>query len=167
MIGSPSGVSAEALTRGLDGPPVERQLAGDIARHGLIVAPVLIGIAAAIWGLDGALSCAYAIGLVLANFALSAVLLSWAARVSLATLGAAAMFGWLIRLALVTVAVVVVWHQSWVSMVPLALTLGFLHLGLLFWETRYVSATLAYPGLKPRAGHKTGKTTTKTTTKGV
>ena len=27
------------------------------------------------------------------------------------------------------------------------------HLGLLFWETRYVSATLAYPGLKPRGAH--------------
>ena len=23
------------------------------------------------------------------------------------------------------------------------------HLGLLFWETRYVSASLAFPGLKP------------------
>jgi hypothetical protein len=35
-------------------------------------------------------------------------------------------------------------------MVPLALTILVTHLGLLAWETRYVSATLAYPGLKPR-----------------
>jgi len=34
--------------------------------------------------------------------------------------------------------------------VPLALTIGVTHLGLLIWETRYVSASLAYPGLKPR-----------------
>jgi hypothetical protein len=140
-----------ALARGVDGPPVERELAGDLVRHGLLVSPVLIGICGAIWGLHGALSGAFAIALVLANFTLSALLLSWAARVSLAALGAAALFGWLIRLAIITVAVVLVWHQAWVSMVPLALTLGFTHLGLLIWETRYVSASLAYPGLKPRA----------------
>ena len=28
-------------------------------------------------------------------------------------------------------------------------TLVVAHLGLLFWETRYVSASLAFPGLKP------------------
>ena len=26
------------------------------------------------------------------------------------------------------------------------------HVGLLMWETRYVSISLAYPGLKPRKG---------------
>ena len=31
------------------------------------------------------------------------------------------------------------------------------HLGLLFWETRYVSVTLAYPGLKPRPQAQAGK----------
>jgi len=29
------------------------------------------------------------------------------------------------------------------------LTLIVTHLGLLFWELRYVSGSLAYPGLKP------------------
>ncbi len=42
-------------------------------------------------------------------------------------------------------------HQPWVSWIPLAFTLVITHLGLLIWETRYVSASLAYPGLKPRA----------------
>ena len=37
----------------------------------------------------------------------------------------------------------------WVEMVPLAITLLVTHLGLLLWETRYVSLSLAYPGLKP------------------
>jgi len=31
----------------------------------------------------------------------------------------------------------------------LAVTILATHLGLLFWELRYVSASLAYPGLKP------------------
>jgi hypothetical protein len=143
-------VLGDAMGRGVEGPAVERQIAADLARHGLLVSPLLIGVATAIWGLHGGLSAAYAVGLVLANFFLSACLLSWSARISLAALGAAAMFGWLVRLAIITVAVLVVHDQSWVSMVPLALTLGFTHLGLLVWETRYVSASLAFPGLKPR-----------------
>jgi hypothetical protein len=53
----------------------------------------------------------------------------------------------------VTIAVLAVIHQSWVAVVPLAFTIMITHLGLLFWETRYVSATLAYPGLKPRGAH--------------
>ena len=150
VTGGRAGVIGDALVRPSEGPAVEKQLAGDLVRHGLMVSPVLIGVCAAIWGLHGAISCAYAIALVLANFTVSALLLSWAARISLAMLGAAALFGWLLRLAIITVAVVLVWHQSWVSMVPLALTLGFTHLGLLVWETRYVSASLAFPGLKPR-----------------
>ena len=39
-------------------------------------------------------------------------------------------------------------NQTWFEIMPFALVLIFLHLGLLIWETRYVSATLKYPGLK-------------------
>jgi hypothetical protein len=49
-----------------------------------------------------------------------------------------------------TVAVLAITGQSWFSPIPLCATLVLTHLGLLIWETRYVSATLAYPGLKPR-----------------
>jgi hypothetical protein len=41
---------------------------------------------------------------------------------------------------------------SWVSKVPLGITIVLTHLGLLAWETRHVSISLAYPGLKPRRG---------------
>ena len=37
---------------------------------------------------------------------------------------------------------------------PLGLTLIVTHLGLLIWETRHVSASLAYPGLKPTAARR-------------
>ena len=47
-------------------------------------------------------------------------------------------------------AVLAITGQSWFSPIPLCATLVVCHLGLLIWETRYVSATLAYPGLKPR-----------------
>jgi len=86
---------------------------------------------------------------VLANFALAAALLSWAGRRSVALLMGVALFGYIFRLALVTVAVLAVKDLAWVELVPLGLTIVVSHLGLLFWETSRVSASLAFPGLKP------------------
>ena len=149
-VNGPAVDQAAAARQVAAGPSVERQVAADIARRGLLVSPVLIAIGAAIWGVHGALSTAYGLALVLANFALAALLMSWAARISLTALAVAAMGGYVVRLALVSVAVLAVIHQPWVAPVPLALTIGFTHLGLLWWETRYVSASLAFPGLKPR-----------------
>ena len=138
------------FTTRFDGPPVEQQVAHDMIRRALLVAPALLLVAGLIWGVDGALSSGYALVVVLANFALSAAILSYTARISLVVMMAAVLAGYLVRLALVTIAVLAVIHQSWVVVVPLAITLMVTHLGLLFWETRYVSATLAYPALKPR-----------------
>jgi hypothetical protein len=61
----------------------------------------------------------------------------------------AVLFGYLLRLGLIFLAVYVVKDAGWVERVPLGFTIIVTHLGLLVWELRYVSATLAYPGLKP------------------
>jgi hypothetical protein len=45
---------------------------------------------------------------------------------------------------------VLVRDAGWVELVPLGLTLIVTHLGLLAWEARSVSASLAFPALKPR-----------------
>ena len=131
------------------GPAVEAQVAGDMAKRMLPVLPVLVLLAGLIWGPDGAASGAFAVVLVLANLALSAALLSWAARISLALLMAAALGGFLLRLSLLTAVVWAVKNQAWVDITALGFTLIVTHLGLLIWETRHVSASLAYPGLKP------------------
>lgn len=141
---SPAAVPASAL----DSPPVERQLAGDMIRRALPVAPVLLVVAALAWGLDGGLSAAYGLAIVLANFALAAALLSWAGKRSVTLLMGVALFGYLLRLALVAGAVLAVKDLAWVELVPLGLTIVITHLGLLFWETSRVSASLAFPGLK-------------------
>jgi hypothetical protein len=131
------------------GPAVEAELAVDMARRVLPVVPVIVLVAGLAWGVDGGLSAAFAVVLVLANLALSAALLGWAARRSLALLMGAALGGFVFRLLLLAGVVWAVKDQSWVEMVPLGLTLVVTHLGLLVWETRHVSASLAYPGLKP------------------
>jgi hypothetical protein len=133
-----------------DSPPVERQIARDMVRRALPVAPVIILAAAAGWGTAGALSAGYALGLVLLNFVLAAAILSWAARTSLSLLMMAALGGYLVRLGLITVAVLAISGQSWFAPVPLGATIIITHLGLLLWELRYVSASLAFPGLKPQ-----------------
>ena len=133
----------------VEGPPTERQVAFDMIRRGLPLAPALILIAGLIWGVDGALSAGFGIGIVLVNLALSAFIIGWAAKISLAFLMGATLFGYLGRLALITVAVLLVHNQAWVSIVALGMTIIITHLGLLIWETRYVSASLAFPGLKP------------------
>jgi ribonuclease Z len=61
------------------GDAVELQVSSDMAKRGLIVAPLLILAGYLIWGSDGAWSTAYAIALVLVNFLLSALLTGWAA----------------------------------------------------------------------------------------
>jgi hypothetical protein len=141
----------EAFVTQVEGPDPEPALVRDMLRRGLIVAPVLIIVFGLIWGLSGAISTAYGIAIVCVNFALAAALMSWSSRISVAAMGAAAMFGFLIRLGLIFMAVLLVKDASWVSLVPLCITLVVTHLGLLFWEMRYVSASLAFPGLKPTA----------------
>jgi hypothetical protein len=135
-----------------DAPPVERQLVGDMLRRGLPAVPVVILLAAAVWGRDGALSAAYGLAVVALNLVASAAMLGWAARVSPAAVMMTALGGFLLRMGLVLLALLAVRDQSWVAFVPLGITVLVSHLGLLFWETRYVSASLAFPGLKPRKG---------------
>jgi hypothetical protein len=62
---------------------------------------------------------------------------------------ATALGGFLARMMLVTLVVVAVRHQPWIDLPALAITILATHLGLLFWELRYVGATLAFPGVKP------------------
>ena len=127
----------------------EAAVAFDMARRALPVAPVLMVLSALGWGLDGALSSGFGIALVLANLVLSALSLAWAARVSAPVLMGTALGGFLVRMTLLVLAVAAVKDQGWVEVVPLGVTIVVTHLGLLMWESRYVSATLAYPALKP------------------
>jgi hypothetical protein len=133
----------------LDGDPVEVRVSADMARRGLIVAPVLIAICALIWGSDGAWSAAYAIGLVLVNFLLSALLISSTAKISLGLMMGATLFGYLIRLGLIMLAVLLVKDAGWISLPALGATIIVTHLGLLLWELKYVAISLAHSGLKP------------------
>jgi hypothetical protein len=130
----------------------ELEIAFDLLKRAAWALPVALLVSFLIWRLDGAISTAFAIAIVVTNFLLSAYMNSRAARVSPATLGAVAMFGFLFRLALVFVAFWLAKGASWMQVVPFGLTIVIAHIGLLFWEMNYISASLAFPGLKPSAG---------------
>ena len=141
--------TVHSMSGPVPGGSVELQVSADMVKRGLIAAPVLILACYLIWGSDGAWSGAYAIGLVLINFLLSALLIGWAAKISLVVLMAATMFGYLFRLGLIFVAVYLVKDTAWISLPAVGAAIIVTHLGLLVWELRYVSISLAYPGLKP------------------
>ena len=129
-------------------------MAGDLARRAIPAAPVLLIAAAIGWGWSGVASSAIGIGLVVVNFLAAALIITSTIRVSLNALMAGVMFGFILRLAMLTVAVVLLRKLDWIEDIPLLFTVLITHIGLLMWETRYVSMSLAYPGLKPRASSR-------------
>ncbi len=138
-----------AFATRIDGPAPEVEVSLDIVKRGLMAAPVLVALCGVIWGGDGALSSLYGIGLILVNFALSAALIAVTARISLGLMMGAVLFGYLIRLSLVFLAVLLVRDASWISLPALGATIIVTHLGLLAWELKYLAISLAHPGLKP------------------
>jgi membrane-bound ClpP family serine protease len=141
--------NANAMLSPAAGGGVELSVARDMAKRAVIVAPVLLLLGFMGWGFAGVSSVAFGLGLVVVNFVLSAWLLDTAAKISVAFVMGAALFGYLLRLGLITIAVLAVKDRPWIELIPLSLTIVVTHLGLLFWEMRHVSATLAFPGLKP------------------
>ncbi|MEQ9162632.1 MAG: F0F1 ATP synthase subunit A [Ilumatobacter fluminis] len=134
----------------VQGDPIEYMISLDIAKKGLVIAPVIVAICALIWGSEGAAGAAVGIGLVVANFLLSAALVSGAARISLGLMMGAVLFGYALRLGLIFLVIVLVRDEPWISLPALGATIIATHLGLLMWELRYVAINLAYPGLAPK-----------------
>lgn len=131
------------------GEAPEYELVGDLLRRALPVAPVVVAVAGLLAGIDGALSSAVGVALVAGNLALAAASLVWAGRISLGLLMGVALGGYAVRIGLLFLIVLLLQDLAWIHLPSLGLTLVVTHLGLLFWELRYVSASLAHPGLKP------------------
>jgi hypothetical protein len=127
----------------------ELDIARDIVRRAIPLGLVLIAVSALIWRADGAWTSAFAMAIIIVNLLAAAGLMAWGARISPTVLMATVFGGFVVRMAIVAVAIFVVKDQSWVELPLLAFTLLLAQLGLLALETRYVSGSLAFPGLKP------------------
>tara|TARA_B100000929_G_C15437483_1_gene396890 strand:- start:98 stop:568 length:471 start_codon:yes stop_codon:yes gene_type:complete len=127
----------------------EREIATDLFRRGLMVSPLLLALCLIFWGVNGLACGSIGLGLVLLNFLMGAWLIDWAVKISPQILMVAVLGGFVLRMGILTAVVLPIRNESWFEIIPFGGLLIFSHLGLLIWETRYVSATLAYPALKP------------------
>lgn len=139
-----------ALQIDTENPAPAMEIALDIVKRAAVFGPIALVACAAIWGINGAFSGAYALAIVVVNFLISAWLLQTAGRISAVAMGGAALFGYLVRLGLIFVAFLLAKDAGWMEILPFGLVLIVTHLGLLFWELKYVSGSLAAPGLKPK-----------------
>jgi hypothetical protein len=130
----------------------QAEIVADMARRGLLVSPALLLAGAIGWGVNGALSVGVALGVILVNFAASAAVVRKSLELPQSFIMMFVLGGFLLRMLFVLAVITVAGNFSWVERVPLGLGLLVTHLGLLIWETRYISNSLAYPGLKPRRG---------------
>lgn len=137
------------LSEGQVGPAPEAEIVGDLVRRALPITPLPIVVGALVAGVDGALSAGVGVVLVLVNFIAAAASLAWAARINLGVLMGVSLFGYLLRISAMFGAVFLLRELDWVHVGVLGCTIVVMHLGLLAWELKYVSASLAHPALKP------------------
>lgn len=133
-------------------PAVEREVAFDLVKRAALVAPVVLLASYLVSGVDGLAGAAIALVLVAANFVVGALSLSWAGRRGPNALAVVAVGGFLVRMAVVLGVIVLV--QDLVNVYWLLGVLVVTHTGLLIWETRHLSISLAAPGLKPARREK-------------
>jgi hypothetical protein len=135
---------------------IETRIAHDLARHALYVAPIAT-VAVGLWrGVPSGAAVALAFALVVANFIGAAWVLGWVARTSPDLLMGAAMMSFLIRLVLLSVIGFGIKELDIVDWQVFCITLVASYLGLLVWEMRSISLSLASPGLKPKPHEHSG-----------
>lgn len=127
----------------------EGQVAGDLVRRVLMVSPAVLLVAALVSGVNGVLSAAIGLVLVSLNFLVSAKLITYTARRSPGAVMGVVLGGYIVRLGVLFGIALALDTISWIDIGVLLLTVAVVHLALLTWESRHVSLTLGYPGLKP------------------
>jgi len=145
-------VTAPVIQTSAPVPDVQRTIVTDMARRAAIVAPFVVVAAAIGWGINGAASALYALAIVMINFALSGYVVARATTLSRNFIMMFVLGGFVGRMLFVLGAMTLAGRFDWVEKVPLGVTVIVAHLGLLIWESRHLSISLAYPALKPRKG---------------
>jgi len=129
--------------------PYEGEVARDLVRRLLIVAPLVLVVAGVWRGVDGVVSAAIGLALVAANFLVSARVISWTARRSPGAVMSVVLGSYLVRMAVLFGIALLLGELSFIDLPVLVITIAVVHLALLAWETRHVSLSLGAPGLKP------------------
>ncbi len=118
---------------------VEATIARHTAQRAVFLGPVILAVFWATRGVDGLVAAAIGLAIVVGNFLLAGLMLSVAARVSLSLYHAAALFGFFLRLGLITLGVLIISKLFEVDRLALGVTVVVAYLGLLTWEAIAVS----------------------------
>ena len=113
---------------------VEAVLAAHTARPAVFVAPPIVAVAGLLGGWGGAGAAVVGVAIVVLNFLLAGVILSQAARISLGLYHAAALFGFFIRLGLVTLTMLLVVQVVDLNRPAMGIAAVVSYLVLLSWE---------------------------------
>ena len=120
----------------------ERELVRRVLPFVPLVAAVAVGLGYAVGGADAAWSAAIGIAIVTANFLMFALSIAWAATISPTMIAIVALGGYLVRLIVFTVALVILTKLSWFSPVAFALTLVPATIALLVYEAKALSGRM-------------------------
>ena len=113
---------------------VEATIARHTAQRAVFLGPVILVVFWATRGVDGLIASAIGLVIVVGNFLVAGAMLSLAARVSLSFYHAAALFGFFLRLGLITLAVLIISRLVELDRLALGVTVVVAYLGLLTWE---------------------------------
>ncbi|HEX9642793.1 MAG TPA: hypothetical protein VGC11_02185 [Acidimicrobiia bacterium] len=119
--------------------PVEAILARHIVARAIVVGPLVVAVAWLFGGTRGAASAAGGVVVVVVNFVVSGALMSRAARASLRAYHAAALFGFLVRLVLISLTMLAVAALFDVDRGAMGIGAVVAYLVLLTWEALAVS----------------------------
>ncbi len=114
--------------------PVEAIIGRNIAKRAVVVAPLIVIVFAITGGWLGAASSAIGIAIVVVNFVLGGYILATAAGVSLGMYHAAALFGFFIRLGLITLTMVLIVSMVDIDRVAMGVSVVVSYLVLLSLE---------------------------------
>jgi len=120
-------------------PPIELNMAVATAARLLFVGPVLLAVFALTGGTAGFVASAIGLAIVGLHYLLSGAMLSVAARISLGAYHAAALIGFVARLALIAGTMFLVAALFDVDRLALGLTVAIAYLVLLGWEAVVIS----------------------------
>jgi hypothetical protein len=120
-------------------PDIESIIARHTAGRAVIIGPVLVAAFWATRGADGAVGAAWGVVIVAGYLLLSGVMLSVAARISLAFYHAAALLGFFLRLGLIAVTMLAVARLTDIDRVAMGVAVVVAYLALLGWEAVAIS----------------------------
>jgi len=117
-----------------DQRPIEAILGRNTAKRAVFVAPALMVVFGLFRGWEGAIAAAVGVAIVAGNFVLGGYIMSTAARISLSLYHAAALFGFIIRLGLITASMLLIAAVTDIDRLAMGISVVVSYLVLLSWE---------------------------------